>query len=258
MRTGSIAYADQKIQEQAERAAQQAAKKAAGGDQPLVLYFYDGLKILVRPLGDLNTAILALKHKKWSESGTIEAICAQEINQPCALCEQAKEDQDLKAKEVWYLPVYMFQAMRTKDKFSKALATPELITYKEDEETKQAQGVRVLELPLYGAEYAMFKYFREYMSDPENGPMTGRNFLLVQDGKGKGNKGYIVDKKDPKPRPDVLAKAPTLELVWKRLLEKLPPQVVGSAQAHAEQVWNETGKTIVTPMGEGSDDDHIF
>ncbi|BCL83158.1 hypothetical protein ccbrp13_56230 [Ktedonobacteria bacterium brp13] len=235
MRTGSVAYADQKIAEQAERAAQQAeraAKKAAGGDQPLILYFYDGLEILIRPMGDLNSAILAMKHHKYIEGGaSIDAICAAEIGKPCALCQRAKEDKALAARESWFIPVYMYQATKTKDKDSYALPSPEIVTYTENDVRKQAKGVRVLEMKDFGAEAIILKTFRKFMADPANGRMMDRDFLIIQDGKGKGNKAYIVDKKDPKPRPDIAKITPPQQRVWERILEKLPPIVAGAASS---------------------------
>jgi hypothetical protein len=235
MRTGSIAYADQKLQEQAERAAAQAAKKAAGGEQPLILYFYDGLEILLRPLADLNSSIVAFKHFKYIEGGnSIEAICAKEIDKPCSLCERAKEDKSLIARESWFIPVYMYQATKTKDKNSIPLARPEIVAYKENDVTKQAKGVRVLEMKDFGAESVILKNFRRFMGDPANGRMMDRDFLISQDGKGQGNKTYIVERKDPNPRPDVLRIAPTQERVWDRLLEKLSPVIAGGSSSSTD------------------------
>lgn len=241
MRTGSIEYADQQIQEQARLAAERAAKKAAGGnaEPPLILYFYDGLEILIRPMTDLSSAILSTKHFKWSadRSQTVEAICAKEINKSCELCKRAEEDHELTPKESWFIPVYMYQATRTKDsKTSMPLEEPLIVTYKENDVVKRAQGVRVLELKTYGAEAAIFKYFRKFMSDSSNGKMMDRDFTISQEGKGKDNKGFVIDKKDAKARPDVLKKIPPMERVWERLLAKLPPVLTASA---TEEIMND-------------------
>lgn len=233
MRTGSIAHADEVINKQAERAANKAA--GANGKAPVILYFYDGMEILFRPLGDLSNCILANKHFKWADNGPkIEAICAKEIGKPCDLCARAEAgERELTPRESWFIPVYMYQATRTKDSTkNQSLPTPVVVTYEENGVTKRAQGVRVLELQEIGAIGAVFKYFRNFMKNPtENGSMVDRDFIVIQDGKGKGSKSFITDKKDPRPRPDILMRTPPLERVFERVLEALPPVIASSGAA---------------------------
>lgn len=254
MRTGSIAHADEVISKQAERAAN---KTASTGKAPVILYFYDGMEILFRPMGDLSNCILANKHFKWADNGPkIEAICAKEIGKPCDLCARAEAgERELIPRESWFIPVYMHRALRTKDqKTTLPLPTPVVVTYEENGVVKNACGVRVLELQEIGAIGAVFKYFRNFMKNAEeNGKMVDRDFSIIQDGKGKGSKSFITDKKDPKPRPDITMRTPPLERVFERVLEALPP--VLTASAHAEEVYNETGVNEVIPdEGEGDVD----
>jgi hypothetical protein len=247
MRIGSVAYADEQIAKQAERAAN---KTSGASKQPLILYFYDGLQVHFRPLYDLNGCIVAMKHAKWTGdvSTKIDAICAKEIDQPCELCERAKTDRDLLPKESWFLPVYVHQVVRTKDaKTGKSLDAPEVVTYEDNGETKPVRGIRLIEFQLFGAIYDSYKYFRDFMRYPdENGKMTDRDFKITQDGKGKGQKSFLTDKKDPKSRPDIAKITPTLERVFERLIEARPP--VTTAESIAEQHWNETGQNMVIPM----------
>lgn len=194
--------------------------KASG--KPTFLFLKEGQKALLRPLYNLNQALVIKKHNKWSENADyrVNAICAGEVNKSCFHCERAKDDKKLSANITFYLPVYVYSVTDTK--------TGNQITYKEKTEDgkeveKPVTGIRVLELTSFGTIGAVLKFFNSFYKDDESHTIIGRDFTIEQVGSGQ-KKSFVCIPKDPKPMSQQMkALIPTPERLRERILEALPP-----------------------------------
>lgn len=209
-----------------DKAVERASAPRKSG-KPVFLFLKEGHKALIRPLFNLDEAIVLAKHNKWSENADyrVNAICAAELGKACVHCESAKtlEDKKLAASATIYLPVYIYQVV---DK------TGTRVTYKEKDEQgneseKPVTGFRVLELPLFGTMFNVLKVFRSYMRD--DGSICQCDFSIEQVGEGQ-KKSFVVIPKAPKPLgPAIQKAAAALDIVkfHDAIMGALPPSISG-------------------------------
>lgn len=147
-----------------DEAIQESATKATGGFKPTFLTLKDKQKAILRPLFNLDQAIPLMMHNKFNKSNpkdSINAVCAQEIGKPCALCGLAAEDKQLRPALSLMLPVYVYRIGTKQPDGSWAD-----VTYKnaEDQDVR-VQGLRILELKQYGTITAVYQTLRTYYRD---------------------------------------------------------------------------------------------
>jgi hypothetical protein len=97
---------------------------------------------------------------------------------------------------------------------------------------RPVSGVRVLELTSFGTIGAVLKFFREFMKDEDNGPLTGYDFSISQVGAGQ-KKSFVVMSKAPKPMdPRIKELIPTTEKLRERILDACQPVIADGAKAN--------------------------
>jgi hypothetical protein len=231
------------INKATERANNPQPKKSG---KPVFLFFKPGQKALIRPMFDLDNAITMQSHNKYNDNPEyrINAICAKEIGKPCQHCESAKEleDKTLRASDVIYLPVYVYQVID--------VLTGKKITYTEkDDEGNQTEkpvtGFRVMELPPYGKPLAILQYFLSYERDDDL--ITTCDFSIEQQGKGQV-KNFLTSSKAPKPvNPKIQEACPGIDKFHEAILGARPPLVIGGTVESVE--------TDAPVIEESTDDD---
>lgn len=215
---------------------QKAAAPKPSNKKPIFLFLKEKQKATIRPLYNLDQCLVMQKHNKFDQEPTrwVNAICASEVAQQCANCAKVADDKKLTANIFFYLPIYVYSVVDT--------VTGITATYKEKDEAgneteKPIKGIRVLELSSFGTIGQVLKTLRGFMKDPDNGgTVTGNDFTLEQVGAGQG-KTFVVLPKNPKPiDPRIQAVIPTQDILRTRILEALPPAVVGATPVSNGQV----------------------
>lgn len=229
MALNTLELLDQQLAKAAE------PKPVGGNRKPIFLFFRAGHTALVRPLYGLEQMIVLRKHDKWADdpSGRVSAICAAEEGRACLFCKRAENDKKLLANLNFYLPVYVH---RVTD------ASGAQITYEEKDETgkvvevKPIQGVRLLELTVYGKIGHILKTLRDFTKQPSRGALTGRDFTISQTGSGT-DKAFICLPEDPSQMPERIAK---LSLdpakIRERVIEARAPHIVDEPDRAIEAV----------------------
>jgi hypothetical protein len=208
-----------------------AAAPKTSSKRPIFLFLKEGHKALVRPLYNLTDALVLNKHSKWNDDPQhrVNAICAQEEGNDCKFCRMVADDKKMSAAFHFYLPVYVYSVVDQ--------STSQKVTYKEKQEDgseveRPVSGVRVLELTSFGTIGAVLKFFREFMKDEDNGPLTGYDFSISQVGAGQ-KKSFVVMSKAPKPMdPRIKELIPTTEKLRERILDACQPVIADGAKAN--------------------------
>jgi len=91
---------------------QKQAEAASRDSKSFFISMKDGDEIRIRPVVTLEGAAYVLRHNKYVEgdmSAGVNALCAEDMNQPCGHCAAFKAgDKDLKPYETFVLPVMLY------------------------------------------------------------------------------------------------------------------------------------------------------
>lgn len=196
--------------------------------KPTFLFLKKGYKARIRPLVNLDHAVVMKMHNKFANDAEhrINAVCASEIGQTCKYCELAPADKQLNAKTVLLLPVYVYQIVD---------AQGNIVTGKNEQgDDEPVKGIRILELSAYGTINAVLGIFRAYYKEEESHDIRVCDFVIEQQGEGQG-KQFNTIPKAPSQFAVKLAQV-TEARVRERVIEARPPvvqQSVASATANS-------------------------
>lgn len=91
---------------------QKQAEAASRDSKSFFISLKDGDEIRIRPVVALDGAAYVYRHNKYVEGDVaagVNALCAEDVNQPCAHCAAHKSgDKDLKPYEAFVLPVMLY------------------------------------------------------------------------------------------------------------------------------------------------------
>jgi hypothetical protein len=209
--------------------------------KPVFLFLSEGQKALIRPMYNLDSAIMMMRHNKWNDNAEyrVNAICAKEIGKTCEHC--ASDDKDMMLDKTFYVPVYVYQVIDVE--------TGQKLTYKDPdtEEQKPVSGFRLLELTAKGSIAAILKTLNSIYRDEDEHDITVCDFSIEQVGKGK-KKSFVTLPKLPKPVNSKIQEAcPSIDKFHEAILAARPPLVAG-----------ESIETVsATPVIEETSDDDI-
>lgn len=201
------------------------AKKASGGNgSPTFFLLKAGEKALVRPLLDLNKAVLVHKHDLWNQATKkfeVNALCAKDQDLDCKHCFDAEMQKNKKLAAVRYfiIPLWVYQ-IKNKD--------GQVVTWKDQDGNEQAiRGVRYLQMKATSPILAnLLDFFREEKS------ILNNDFVISRTGESLDTV-YTVIAKAPKPFavPDVPAQSED-EITF-RIGDLCPPALIGESSSQS-------------------------
>lgn len=215
--------------ESAKRAADKAAGKTTAR-KPIFLFLKPGYKALIRPLYDLDSAIVLQMHDKYSDNKDykVNAVCACENGQACEHCDTAKalKDRDLTAKIAFYIPVYVYNLVEVRVVAGREQAFP--VTYEEEVDGRKVQkpvrGFRLIECFKYGKTYGLLKTLRGYEAENKVAINTC-DWVIAQDGSGQGKTLTLTAKRETEINPQLKAAIPSVSRFRDQIFEARPPVV---------------------------------
>lgn len=211
------------MDQQAERAN---TPQSSGKVASTFLILGDKQKAIIRPVVNLDGAVVMAMHNRYHASDpsqSINAVCAAEVGKPCGACELAKADKKLKASATFMLPVYVYKIVYTKSGTTKkgvSFKAGQEVTYKDvDGVEKPVSGNRILKLTFFGRIASVAEAFKSRFKEGDN--LTRRDFSLERIGDDTQTI-YVLDPKDPQPKKlPAVTEARIRELV----LEACPPMI---------------------------------
>lgn len=224
--------------EQMQANAERARAAAQSGPRSFVsnsiVLLTDGQRALVRPLVNMDGAIVMPMHDKFKNTDAslasrkdqygamvaapIANLCAVHFGKPCAFCVNAKE-QKLEARFECFVPVYLY-GIKNPDDSAAAYTDP-------DGNVKPVKGFRMLRLKQGSA---ILNQLMSVFKDADYGrDVTGCDFLVERHGSGMDT-SYSCTPKPPKTmEPNMKAAIPPIAKFQEILEEIYPIKVVEHA-----------------------------
>lgn len=200
------------------------------GNRQIFLYLKPGHTALIRPLYELNKCLPLLKHDVYEAGNSnmqVTAICASEIEQDCLHCFNSENENNKKLTANYriYLPIYVYKVVDEQN----ADVFQEEIDETGQKINRPIQGVKILELGMWGKISQVLQFFREYM---KKAPITQADFSLYHiDGATKYFK--LTEKRQKEMDSRIKSITPTLDVVKEYILLAYPPAAF--TNEHAEK-----------------------
>jgi hypothetical protein len=177
-----------------------------------------------------------MMHNKFCKADpkqSINAVCAQELGKPCALCELEASDKQLRPALSLMLPVYVYRIGEwtvTHGPTGQPEKSWTELTYKNAEGSEvRVQGLRIIELKQYGTITAIYQTLRTYYRDYPSHDIRECDFSVERVGSMQ-NTSYIALPRAPKAASqEITALIPTVEAVRDMLLSACKPHVTAAS-----------------------------
>lgn len=148
----------------------------------------DGEKALVRVLRNHNEMVAIRSHRRYNDAlrkYDLHAVCAAEFDVPCQYCLDAQNEWKLKAKDMFYQPVYVHKKIGT------------------DGQTRDINALLYLEMADSDGILAGLEGIYYAEDDPKARDITNCDFVISRVGAGSKGKYTVVARKgSPLPFPN--------------------------------------------------------
>ncbi len=201
-----------------------AASAPKGAFRPIFLNndLKDGVKALIRPLWNLDAALLLPTHHFFNQADpkqSVNAICGRTFGSECLNCDAAQNNKKLTAGKSFFLPVWLYAEQKQGGDGKWAV-----VTYKDQDGAEHAVGgLRILELQAFGRIADVLQALKTYYQEEDDHSIMVCDFIIEVHGEGTSKKITTMPKAPKLMAPEVRSAIPTRDAVQEMILSVWPP-----------------------------------